>query len=347
MRMGITSPDADPRPHREAARWLVQLLDSDLRDPRQAGFQRWVSADPARASAYREAERLWKLSEEAARHPAIRAASARALHPVPANTMRMLRIWLAPAVSIAAAMVAMTGLALYMWAGLVTGPTTFRYVTRTGQQQDIQLLDGSAMLLDTGSAVVVRYEPKTRQVTLLHGRAEFRVRHDQDWPFVVHAGGGTVTDVGTTFQVGIGRRGDVNVVLLEGQVSVAAAHSKATLTSGEALRFNHTGIVNTAPADLSAALGWTSGEVIAHGWPLPRLLATMNRYSDTKIELADPVLRDVRITGTFKAGDQETLLRILEAGWPIRVKRLSENDVELLRDAASSAAQGMSAAAQR
>lgn len=334
----MTSPGDDPRPHREAARWLVRLLDSGMHDPHRAEFQRWMAADPAHAVAYHEAEQLWRLSREAAWDPEIMAASNRALHAVPASTLRFVRIWLAPAVSVVAALVTLTVMAVYMWTGLAVGPTSFRYATRTGQQKTIQLLDGSAMLLDTHSVVVVHYEPGSRQVTLLHGRAEFRVRHDRDWPFIVHAGGGTVTDVGTTFQVGIGSRGEVHVVLLEGKVSVAAAHSDATLTSGEALRFNHSGIVRTAPADLSAALGWTSGEVIAHGWPLSRLLNAMNRYSDTKIAVADPALRSLRITGTFEAGDQDTLLRILEAGWPIRSRRLSAHRIELLHEQTASRA---------
>ncbi|MGH8126252.1 MAG: FecR/PupR family sigma factor regulator, partial [Rhodanobacteraceae bacterium] len=74
----MTSPGNDPRPHREAARWLVRLLDSDLHDPRRAEFQRWIAADPAHACSYQEAEQLWRLSKEVAWDPEIMAASNRA-----------------------------------------------------------------------------------------------------------------------------------------------------------------------------------------------------------------------------------------------------------------------------
>lgn len=328
----LTNGGIAPGVRTEAERWLVRLLDADAHDPCSAEFERWIAADPVHASAYHEAEQLWKLAVEAARHPDLRAAANRAMHGAWSGPARQLRVWLAPAVAIAAAVFFLGGLvAAVWWPARVANPQGIRYATRTGEQQAIQLPDGSALLLDTDSSVVVHYGPEARQVVLLHGRAEFRVRHDDGWPFVVSAGGGTVTDVGTTFQVSIGNRHAVNVVLLEGKVSVATAHSNSTLTTGEALRFDRAGLLRAPhPADLQAALGWTSGDVVANGWSLPRLLDEMNRYSSTQLEVGDPALRNVRITGTFRAGDQATLLRVLESGWPIRARRLSSTKVVLL-----------------
>lgn len=331
MTVPLSNGGIDPSVHAEAERWLVRLLDADPHDPRRAEFERWIAADPVHASAYREAEQLWNLGMEAARHPDLRAAANRAMHLARSDPAKQLRIWLSPAAAVAAAIFFLGGMVAFWLPALGANQQGIRYATRTGQQQAIQLQDGSALLLDTDSVVVVRYGREARGIVLLHGRAEFRVRHDDDWPFVVSAGGGTVTDVGTTFQVSIGNHREVRVVLLEGSVSVAAAHSKSTLTTGEALRFDRAGVVRAAhPADLQAALGWTSGEVVARGWALPRLLAEMNRYSSTKLELGDAALRDVRVTGTFRAGDQATLLKVLESGWSIRARRSSSTRVVLL-----------------
>lgn len=331
--MSMTAPIANggtgPGMHAAAERWLVRLLDADACDPRWAEFERWRAGDPARAGAYREAEQLWRLGVEAARHPDLRTAAERALHlPRPG---RQWRIWLAPAMAVAAAVCFLGCMVALWWPGLGVNQQGVRYATRTGQQQTIQLQDGSTLLLDTDSAVVVRYGRRARGVVLLQGRAEFRVRHNDAWPFIVSVGGGTVTDVGTAFQVSIGKHHAVSVVLLEGKVSVATVHSQSTLTTGEALRFDRAGMVRAPhPADLQAALGWTSGEIVARGWRLSRLVAEMNRYSDMKLEFGDAALRDVRVTGTFRAGDQATLLKVLESGWPIRAHRLSSTSVVLL-----------------
>jgi transmembrane sensor len=331
MTAPLSNAGIDPSVHTAAERWLVRLLDAEKGDPRLAEFERWIAADPVHARAYHQTEQLWNLGVEAARHPDLRALTNRAMHGGHPTWTRQVRIWFAPAVAVAAAFFFLGGVVALWWPALGTRRDGIRYVTGTGQQQAIQLQDGSALLLDTDSAVVVRYDSVTRGVSLLHGRAEFRVRHDEDWPFIVSAGGGTVTDVGTTFQVSLGRHRGVSVVLLEGKVSVATAHSNSTLTTGEELRFDRAGVVRAPyPADLQAALGWTSGEVVARGWALPHLLAEMNRYSSTKLELDDADLRKVRVTGTFRAGDQATLLKVLESGWPIRARRLSPTKVVLL-----------------
>jgi transmembrane sensor len=338
--MNMTAPsthgDIDPSVHSAAERWLVRMVDADEHDPRRADFERWIAADPVHARAYRQAQQLWSLGVEAARHPDLLAATNQAVHGPQSSQTRQMRFWLAPAMAVAAAGFLLGGVVALWWPG--TAPQRgIRYATGTGQQRAIQLEDGSGLLLDTDSAVVVRYDREAREVELLHGRVEFRVRHDEAWPFVVGAGGGTVTDVGTTFQVSVGTRHEVSVVLLEGRVSVATAHSKSTLTSGQALRFDRTGVVRAPyPADLQAALGWTSGEVVAHGWTLARLLAEMNRYSTTKLEIGDAALHDVHVTGTFRAGDQATLLKVLESGWPIRAHRLSSTRVVLLHRKGSS-----------
>ncbi|MGH8234519.1 MAG: FecR family protein [Rhodanobacteraceae bacterium] len=334
MTRNATNAGIDRRAHSEAEHWLAKLLDMDAQDPARAEFDRWLAVSPTHASAYRAVERLWALSQEAAGHPDIMTVADRIPCVASATLPRSLRSRLVPTLAIAAMLITMTGLGLYWWYAIAVDQTGANYATTIGQQRTVTLKDGSTLLLDTDSAVVVRYGHRSRQVNLLRGRVEFSVRHNADRPFIVHAGAGTVTDVGTTFQVGLGGSGDVNVVLIAGSVSVAAAQSsEVTLTRGEALQFDHAGIVRSAhPVDLSTAIGWTHGEVVAHDWRLPRLLAEMNRYSTTRLVIADPALRNVRITGSFRAGAQQTLVEVLQAGWSIRVVQASPERVLLFRE---------------
>ncbi|MGH8145033.1 MAG: FecR family protein [Rhodanobacteraceae bacterium] len=324
-------PHIDTRVRGEAERWLARLLDVDKQDPAWQTFERWRRADPAHASAYRHAERLWALGREAAQHPELQQAAARMLFPARVSEPRRFHSRLVPALAAAAIVVVVLGLGALGWRATMAVPSPgTRYVTKVGQQQTIALPDGSSLLLDTDSAVVVRYGRDLRQVKLERGRAEFSVIHSPGEPFIVHAGGGTVTDIGTRFQVSIGAHDNVNVILLQGSVAVAAADSHATLTQGETLKFDRSGIVGVVhKVDLADAVDWTRGEVVAKNWPLPRLLAQMNRYSTVKIRIADPSLDTERVTGAFHVGDQQTLVKILESGWPIRAEQTSGGAVIL------------------
>lgn len=325
-------PGIDARARGEAERWLVRLLEVDARDPARQAFERWRHADPVHASAYRQAEQLWALGQEAARHPDVQRAATAAMVSARAPRHRGFRPRLLPALAAAVLVVAALGVAALGWRTRMAVPPGTRYVTAIGQQRTIALPDGSSLLLDTESAAVVRYGSDLREVKLERGRAEFSVVHRPEEPFVVHAGGGTVTDIGTQFQVSVGVRDGVDVVLIHGSVAVAAGRSQATLTRGEALSFDRSGIVGgVRTVDVADALDWTHGEVVARDWPLSRLLAQMNRYSTVQVQIADPALDGERVTGSFHVGDQQTLVQILESGWPIRAEQTSPAVIALRR----------------
>ncbi|HEX8777935.1 MAG TPA: FecR domain-containing protein, partial [Rhodanobacter sp.] len=201
----------------EAEYWFARLLDRHCPAEQRAAFERWRSADPAHASAYRELELLWKRSEEAAKDPAVMAAAWRALRHEPAT--RAPRNWLLPAMAAGLALLVAV-IALPRWLSTPAEVAATQYATAAGQQRTVQLADGSMILLDTDSEVSVSYSPRTRRVDLRHGQAQFSVQGNHAWPFVVHAGSGTVTAVGTQFQVRL-KDGSTDVALLKGKLAIA------------------------------------------------------------------------------------------------------------------------------
>src|SRR3546814_9568061 len=88
--------------------------------------------------------------------------------------------------------------------------------------ESVQLPDGSSVRLDLETAIDARFGIGRRDIEFRQGRAMFDVAHDASRPFVVDAGVGTVTALGTRFQVQ--RNEDrVSVTLLEGAVGIATA----------------------------------------------------------------------------------------------------------------------------
>src|SRR3546814_19581689 len=107
-----------------------------------------------------------------------------------------------------------------------------------GEQRSVTLKDGSQVILDTASELLVQYGSRERKLTLQRGWADFSVQHDDHAPrpFVVPAAPGTVTATGTQFQVRV-ETGLGPVTFLEDQFSVAAhdgeQKQKTTLTQGQ------------------------------------------------------------------------------------------------------------------
>lgn len=310
----------------EAECWFVRLLEPDCTDDDRAAFDRWYSTSPEHARAYREVERLWVLGADAVKDPAVIAAAELALRETRPEARRRRPRWFVPAMAAAAVLVAAL-VVVPRWLASHMTPDGTRYATTIGQMRSVNLDDGSTILLDTDSVVVERYNADVRRVDLLHGKAQFHVQGNKAWPFVVHAQNGTVTAVGTRFQVRVNDDAAI-VTLLEGRLSIATRSSSgqqsASLSAAEQLKFDSSGVIGPVhPADMQAAEGWTEGKLFVHDWLLPDLLSEMNRYSSVEVRIADPLLRTVRISGVFRAGDQQGLLLALQKGWSIRAERAS------------------------
>jgi transmembrane sensor len=176
--------------------------------------------------------------------------------------------------------------------------------------------------LNTKSVVEVRMTHRRREVTLRSGEAVFDVAKDASRPFVVSAGDGTVTAVGTQFQVR-NDAGAVAVTLMEGRVQVARALRREveSLDPGQQATFadNASGIV-TRNVDVGALTSWMSGRLEFRGTPLEQAVAEANRYSTRKLRIGDPGIRALAVSGTFRTGDVDGIATAFEAAFDVRVE---------------------------
>ncbi|RDS85056.1 DUF4880 domain-containing protein [Dyella monticola] len=305
----------------QAERWFVRLREPDCTDEERAACARWRAADPAHEAAFREVESIWERSAELSDDLYIAAALYEAERDKASRGSPVWR-W---ALSFLVGAAALVFLAFRM----VSAPVSpaMHYQTRVGERERIALPDGTVVVLDTHTELVARFAARRRLIDLSQGQAQFRVAHDAQRPFIVHAAGGTVTATGTQFDVRV-EDAMATVTLLEGSVIVQGAaaatqpHPPITLSPGQQLRFDRTGQEwSVTPVDLASASAWTQGSLQVSDWPLGRLVAEMNRYSTTPVRLADPTLANIRISGTFRTGDQDGLVLVLEHGWSLRAMR--------------------------
>lgn len=308
----------------EAKRWYARLPSPDCNAAERDTFARWRMAHPDNAAAFARIEQLMGRVNELRDDADVRRAAQRALHAAPEHFGWGRWVGLAAA----AVVVLAVGLGMYrFWQPPVQ---VQHYATSIGERRSLVLDDGSRLLLDTGTRVDVRYSWRERRIDFKSGRAQFNVAHDSRRPFVVAALGGTATALGTEFQTD--RRGDaVMVTLLEGRVAVAQGEGRRqTLVPGEQLAYNARGTRwDRRRADLDAANGWIRGKLVFKDVPLAEFVAELNRYSDHKLQLADPALGERRISGTFDANDRDSLLLALREIWSIRAQPQPSGEILL------------------
>ena len=309
--------------------WFVRK-GRGLNAAERAEFEGWIAGDSARAAAMERWNGDWnalgalpaasvdQLRRQIAADKAEAAAShvPMAMHhhlpPSPPSLFERLKGRMPRPASLALALCVSLATVLvgYQWRYAPVFEQTF--VTRQGQQVDIELPDGSRLRLDTSTRAEVALYRQRREVRLTEGQAVFKVNRDPARPFEVKAGPVQVTVVGTRFSVRNTPQapgfGGVHVAVEEGLVRVekcadgtARGHvERVELHAGQQLTADAQGMPGPVrPLSSSGMAPWQDGRVSFDNVPLNEALAEFERYGRTGLVVRDERVGQMRLSGTF------------------------------------------------
>lgn len=318
-RLGVRDPIET-----EAMNWLLKIAETPHAETDCAA---WRSADPAHERAWRKVVAIWDKAGTlgAVERPAWRTEINQLRRPGHAGRA----LWQLAA---AAGLIAAVGLAFSLHHSDLSASTA------TAEVRDISLTDGTLVSLSPRSRVRVQFAPFGRRVELGDGEAFFEVAHDRRRPFWVRAGDAEIRVTGTKFDVR--KIGDnVRVTVLEGHVEVRRRNPGAllrreaprrVLTAGESSELAP-GAAAFSPKQpaMTTPGGWRSGRLSYVETPLADMLADIERYSPTRIRIADPQVAQLKVTMSFAVSDLQGFVDDLPAALPVRETREADGSVVL------------------
>lgn len=326
----MSAVSAIPEPVRsEAERWFGLMMAPDCPPERLAEFKRWLGDAPAHRQAYLDVERLWEQLGEAVLRPGVRALpeaappappleaqlAALRFRARPPERSRPRRHW---GIALAACLV-LAAFGMYAW-WIPQAPQAV-FQTAVGESRSVTLDDGSMVTLDTDSRIAVAFDARGRSIILQHGAAFFDVTPDAARPFTVRTPHGSVTVLGTQFQVRQDAAG-AQVVLIKGSVQLDAPETGAealVLRPGQQARRDAGGNWQVASADPDS-IAWRQGRLVFRATPLSQAVAEVNRYTTHKLGIDDPALETLSVSGVFRTGDPDSFVLVLENSLPVRVR---------------------------
>ena len=327
----------------EAAGWLVKLdnrLDSGNLSPDDLiGLREWLAQNPLHGKILKRQAAIWSdmdvfvkssygeecQAKTGSRRNIFTAGMARGIRAFACSFLLIVAVW--------------------QWAPLNKGEDNHFYSTNVGSQRIEALSDGSTAHLNTDSLVEIRFSEKERAVVLLRGEAMFDVVHDAERSFVVYAEGHSVKAVGTKFVVRL-TSDRILVAVAEGQVQLSSSpeHQEQELEPAEladkvvqevillsqgqeaelGVRKLETPVLNEVDRDeFRRKFSWTNGRLIFLDEKLETIITEVSRYTPVRVVIADPELRELRLSGRFQIGDTEALLDAIE---------ISGNDIQISRN---------------
>ncbi|BFM05516.1 FecR family protein [Halioxenophilus aromaticivorans] len=305
-----------------AAGWIVKLRSPAACERDHVEFSQWLNQSKANEQAFDEMLATWDTLALGAELPAsswdpsaqTMGFWGRCKHllsqylPGPANS----GYWLTGAVSFAAVLMVSVALLLDRQAPIEAEV----YQTAAGESLFVELADHSVIELNTRTKIEVLYSPQERLVRLVEGEAYFDVQGNKARPFVVDVGRGTVTAIGTAFNI---KRGGLQdwVAVTEGVVRVKQKKEPTTpfpaskfVQADQHLMLSGTGL---GPAtELGREIHWLEQTLSFENSALADALTELNRYLAKPVSFNPADLAGLRISGTFSTNaPQDTLQAIL------------------------------------
>ncbi|EHK65371.1 FecR domain-containing protein [Achromobacter arsenitoxydans] len=287
-----------------AADWVIRLrYETPDADTREA-FARWLGQSDAHAQAWERAQRVlghFDLVPAGIGRDVLRSRGRR---------------------SVVRALVAGGLLLPAGWMAWRRAPVwTADLRTATGERRDWILDDGTRVVLNTGSAVDVRFTATERRLVLLAGELLLTTGKDAVRPLLVQTPYGDVQALGTRFSVRLNEPG-CQVAVFEHAVEIRPRHGQPLrLDAGQAARFTEAG-ADTPLAANADDTAWEQGMLVVRNQRLTDVVAELGRYRPGVLR-CDAEVANLRLTGALSVSDTDSALRVLAARLPVKVRRVS------------------------
>ncbi len=331
-----------------AAAWVVRR-DRGLTPAEARDFAAWQAADPRHAAELQRLDGTWQTLDQLGAAPGLSALADDVLQRARTRSTRRRRMIYR--LLGAAAAVAIGWLAFWQTgagdapAGAAVPKSNVQVLASTARH--LFLPDGSIAELNGDSVIETDFTTSERRIRLVKGEAHFFVTKNPLRPFLVTAGQVTVRAVGTAFNVRLGSD-KVEVLVTEGKVALdgtapvitspSTPPAVAALTVGQRAQIEPTpaGVLPVAeidhlkPSEVDESLGWQAMRLVFDRTPLDEVIAAFNRHNIRQFVLADPSLRELTLTGTFRADNARVFARLLEASVDVRAESRAGDVIALV-----------------
>lgn len=311
-----------PEVARRAVEWLVELQAGPVTEALRCEWSSWRAADPLHEQAWQRIETVnGRLAGLAA--PTTAALAHAALAPRRSARRRQ-------AVQALAVLFFGGGAAWSAHRHTPWREWTADLRTGVGERRSLRLDDGTRIVLNTGSALDLRFSATERRLRLVAGEVWIDSAQDAlGRPLLVESVQGEALALGTRFTVRALETGTAGpateVRVFDGAVRVRPRDGDAAsqvLQAGEQARFTARAVAPRSAVVEASAAAWTDGMLVARGMRLADFVAELGRYSVHPLS-CDRAVADLRVSGTYPVADVDKVLETVAAMLSLEVQTVT------------------------
>lgn len=205
------------------------------------------------------------------------------------------------------------------------------FITNTGENLNVELPDGSSILLNGGSSLrFVEHFSETKREVQITGEAYCKIAKEKARPFIVDLGEYKVQVLGTTFNVNAYPESEkIAVALVEGRVKVEVKQGDDVfLEPGKMVAFNRrTNDYVKSEFETKEEVGWKNKVFRFKNTPLTEVYRQLEHRYGVSFKTGDLDVSDVRINANFNDTPFMTMIAAIEAGTELSYEILETKDI--------------------
>lgn len=295
----VSHEPIDPAVLEQASLWMARLWSDDISEAQREACLAWRQASPEHERAWQQ---LQAIDGQLAALP--RHAARSELFSSSQVSRRGVLQW-------GGLVVLLSGLGF----GLPHTPQWQRqfadYATGIGEIREVMLSDGTHLVLDTDTAIDIRFDAHQRRLHLLRGGVLITTSKTADArEFSVMTKEGLSYPLGTRFSVQQ-QSENTHVAVYEGRVALVRKGSdeRTTLDAGQQAAMNTKRVMPPEPLDAIEQARF-EGRLVAESMRVIEVLDILKRYRHGVIRCA-PEVANQRVSGVFSLQDTDRALASL------------------------------------
>jgi len=283
---------------------ICREVNGDLGREDAERLRAWRSAAPRHEAHYQEMARLLRLSEAViepapAPPPSLARPDRAEDGIIPLYSNRPVSIgWRVVRWGGAAAALVGLGILLFQRDRKPRAATLGEHEFKAGSSENatVTLGDGSVVrLAPNGRLRVIG----TARDVFLDGRAFFAVAKRDGLPFRVNTAVGTVTVLGTEFDL-TAAADEMQVIVVEGRVEFGVGTNQVQVGAGEVSRVRGSTVAAPTPVpDARVLVAWIGDFLVFRDAPLRKVAADLARHYRVTVEWRDSTLAGLTVTGRY------------------------------------------------
>lgn len=206
-----------------------------------------------------------------------------------------------------------------------------------GKIFNVELSDGTVVHLNSGTKMryPIKFLRGQKREVFIDGEAYFKVTHDKDHPFIVHADAVAVEVLGTEFNISSYQEdSEIGTVLVEGSISLSNINARddaIVLQPGDKGSWDKTDhSIKIMEVDVSNYTGWVEGELVFKNSSFDNMSKKLERKYNVIIQNHNLLLKDKMFTAHFNVDIEsiEDVLRSINEIHPFSY-RISNGKIEI------------------